>query len=95
MVVIDDIDHFMPYCGVRNAMEFSHTVRDVINHAETAFLFIGYNHLGKKASTTGNLGKFLFNDASDIFSLSSGEPFLYDAVNNRAEVYGVEAKIVK
>ena len=31
----------------------------------------------------------------DIFSLSSGEPFLYDAVNNRAEVYGVEAKIVK
>ena len=71
LVVIDDIDHFMPYCGVRNAMEFSHTVRDVINHAETAFLFIGYNHLGKKASTTGNLGKFLFNDASDIFSLST------------------------
>ena len=39
--------------------DFCHSVRDVINHRDTAFLFIGYNHLGKKASTTGNLGKHL------------------------------------
>ncbi|MBR6431863.1 MAG: hypothetical protein IKS64_03335, partial [Muribaculaceae bacterium] len=38
---------------------------------DTAFLFIGYNHLGKKASTTGNLGKHLFLNASDIFSVST------------------------
>ena len=71
LVVIDDIDHFMPFCGVRIATEFCRIVRDVTNHTETAFLFIGYNHLGKKASTTGNLGKYLFLDASDVFSLST------------------------
>ena len=71
LVVIDDIDHFMPFCGVRIATEFCRIVRDVTNHSETAFLFIGYNHLGKKASTTGNLGKYLFLDATDVFSLST------------------------
>ena len=71
LVVIDDIDHFMPFCGVHVATEFCRIVRDVTNHTETAFLFIGYNHLGKKASTTGNLGKYLFLDASDVFSLST------------------------
>lgn len=71
LVVIDDIDHFMPFCGIRIATEFCRIVRDVTNHTETAFLFIGYNHLGKKASTTGNLGKHLFLDATDIFSLST------------------------
>ena len=71
LVVIDDIDHFMPFCGVHVATEFCRIVRDVTNHTETAFLFIGYNHLGKKASTTGNLGKYLFLDANDIFSLST------------------------
>ena len=44
---------------------------DEYGPSETAFLFIGYNHLGKKASTTGNLGKYLFLDASDVFSLST------------------------
>ncbi len=71
LVVIDDIDHFMPFCGVRIATEFCRIVRDVTNHSETAFLFIGYNHLGKRASTTGNLGKYLFLDATDVFSLST------------------------
>lgn len=71
LVVIDDIDHFMPFCGVHVATEFCRIVRDVTNHTDTAFLFIGYNHLGKKASTTGNLGKYLFLDASDVFSLST------------------------
>ena len=71
LVVIDDIDHFMPFCGVRIATDFCRIVRDVTNHSETAFLFIGYNHLGKKASTTGNLGKYLFLDATDVFSLST------------------------
>ena len=71
LVVIDDIDHLMPFCGVNTAKEFCNIVRDVTNHTETAFLFIGYNHLNKKASTTGNLGKYLFLDASDVFSLST------------------------
>lgn len=71
LVVIDDIDHFMPFCGVRIATDFCRIVRDVTNHSETAFLFIGYNHLGKKGSTTGNLGKYLFIDATDVFSLST------------------------
>ena len=71
LVVIDDIDHFMPFCGVRIATEFCRIIRDITNHSETAFLLIGYNHLGKKASTTGNLGKYLFLDASDVFSLTT------------------------
>ena len=71
LVVIDDIDHFMPFCGIRIATEFCRIVRDVTNHSDTAFLLIGYNHLSKKASTTGNLGKYLFLDATDVFSLST------------------------
>jgi hypothetical protein len=71
LVVIDDIDHFMPYCGVKIATEVNHVIRDVLNHSETAFLLIGYNHLSKRASTTGNLGKHLFMSASDVFSLST------------------------
>ena len=71
LVVIDDIDHFMPHCGINIATEVVHVIRDTINHSETAFLFIGYNHLGKKAGTTGNLGKQLFVNANDIFSLST------------------------
>ena len=71
LVVMDDIDHLMPFCGVNTAKEFCNIVRDVTNHTETAFLFIGYNNLNKKASTTGNLGKYLFLDVSDVFSLST------------------------
>ena len=71
LVVIDDIDHLMPFCGVNVANEFCRTVRDITNHTETAFLFIGYNHLGKKAGTTGNLGKYLFLNATHVFSLST------------------------
>ena len=71
LVVIDDIDHFMPHCGVTIATEFTRIVRDALNHSDTAFLFIGYNHLGKKASTTGNLGKFLFMNANDVFTVST------------------------
>ncbi|MBR5170988.1 MAG: hypothetical protein IKW85_10545 [Muribaculaceae bacterium] len=71
LVVIDDIDHFMPYCGVRLANEFNRVIRDCVNHMDTAFLFIGYNHTGKKACTAGELGKHLFSSANDIFSLST------------------------
>ena len=71
LVVIDNIDHFMPHCGINIASEFCNVVRDFTNHSETAFLLIGYNNLGKKASTTGNLGKLLFTAANDIFVLST------------------------
>ena len=71
LVVIDDIDHFMPHCGINIANEFCSVVRDMTNHFDTAFLFIGYNHFGNKASSTGNLGRYLFTSAHDIFSLST------------------------
>jgi hypothetical protein len=71
LVVIDDIDHFMPYCGITAASHFDHIFRDALNHTETAFLLIGYNHLGKRASTTGNLGKLLFTGSNSIFSIST------------------------
>ena len=74
LVIIDDIDHFMPFCGMNAALGFSRIVHNIVNNMGTAFLFIGYNHLGKKASTTGNLGKFLFRDASNVFSvITQGE----------------------
>ncbi len=71
LIVIDDIDHLMPFCGITIANEFCRVVRDVTNHTDAAFLCIGYNHLGKRANTTGNLGKFLFMSATDVFSLST------------------------
>ena len=71
LVVIDDIDHFMPYCGTRVAGEFNRVVRDAVNHTDTAFLLIGYNNTSKKACTAGELGKLLFTSANDIFSLST------------------------
>ena len=71
LIVIDDIDHLMPYCGVNIASAFNHAIRDIINHTETACLFIGYNHLSKRASTTGNLGSLLFPAAYNIFSVTT------------------------
>lgn len=71
LLVIDDIDHLMPYCGINVASAFNHVIRDTLNHTDTACLFLGYNHLGKKACTTGNLGKFLFTEATNIFSVTT------------------------
>ena len=71
LVIIDDVDHFLPYCGINIAAHLNNIFRDAQNHTETAFLFIGYNHLGKRASTTGNLGKILFPSASAIFSITT------------------------
>ena len=71
LIVIDDIDHFMPHCGINVASTFNHIVRDTLNHTDSAFLFIGYNHLGKRASTTGDLGKLLFPESTKVFSVST------------------------
>ena len=71
LIVIDDIDHFLPYCGVTIASHFFHIFRDTLNHTESAFLFIGYNHLGKRASTTGNVGKSLFPSSDCVFSVTT------------------------
>lgn len=46
-------------------------VRDTHNHTETAFLFLGYNNLSKRASTTGDLGRFLFTGSNNIFSVTT------------------------
>ena len=71
LVVVDDIDHFMPQCGVNVAARFNRIVRDTLNHTETAFLFIGYNNLNKRASTTGDLGRILFPCSNNIFSVTT------------------------
>ncbi len=71
LIVIDDIDHLMPYSGVNVADAFNHAIRDTLNHTDTACLFIGYNHLGKRKSTTGNLGNLLFTAADNIFSITT------------------------
>ena len=71
LIVIDDIDHFMPYCGIKVASHFFNIFRDALNHTNAAFLMIGYNHLGKRASTTGELGKLLFPSSDTIFSMTT------------------------
>ena len=71
LVVIDDIDHLMPHSGINVAAEFNKIVRDTTNHTETAFVFVGYNHLGKRASTTGEVGKLLFTAANSVFSVTT------------------------
>ena len=71
LVVIDDIDHLMPYSGINVAAEFNKIVRDATNHTTTAFLCIGYNHLSKRAATTGELGKLLVTSANSVFSVST------------------------
>ena len=71
LVVIDDIDHFMPHCGWHVAGIFNHLVRDTLSHTDTAFLFIGYNELGKRANTTTQVGKLLFPEANTVVSLGT------------------------
>ena len=73
LVIIDDIDHLMPYSGITVAQQFNNVIRDTINHTETAFLLIGYNHLNKRASTTGNVGRMLFSGADHIFSVTTNQ----------------------
>ena len=71
LVVIDDIDHLMPFCGMNVASAVNHAIRDLLNHSEVSCLFIGYNHLGKRACTTGDIGKLLFTAADTIFSITT------------------------
>ena len=71
LIVIDDIDHLMPYCGINVAGAFAHAIRDILNHSETACLCIGYNHLGKRTSTTGEIGARLFTMSHNIYSITT------------------------
>lgn len=71
LVVIDDIDHLMPICGINVAHRFQRVIRDYINHSDISFLLIGYNELNKRASTTGNLGKALFTQADTVLSVTT------------------------
>jgi hypothetical protein len=71
LVVIDDVDHLMPNCGMKLAAEFHNIVRDTCNYTPAAFLMVGYNHLAKKASTTGQLGKALFPCSNHVYSVTT------------------------
>ena len=71
LVVIDDIDHLMPICGINVSHRFARVIRDFLNHSDISFLLIGYNELNKRASTTGNLGKVLFTEADTVLSVTT------------------------
>lgn len=91
LVVIDDIDHLMPICGINVAHRFARVIRDYINHSDISFLLIGYNELNKRASTTGNLGKALFTQADTVLSVTTKRNDTTVRLVRSVEVGGADA----
>ena len=66
-IVINDIDHLIPFAGHRDTFDFIAFLRDITSHYHVAVCAIGHNLIGKVKNTTGLLGKELLGIASNIF----------------------------
>ena len=71
LIVIDDLDHLTPECGMFSADNFYLMMREVLDHYSTALLCVGYNLIGRAKSTAGFIGKQLFPVANNIFRVTN------------------------
>ena len=66
-IVINDIDHLMPFGGHRDTTDFIDFLREITSYYNVAVCAIGHNLIGKVKNTTGLLGKELLGIAPNIF----------------------------
>ncbi len=71
LVIIDDLDHLTPECGLFHADNFYLRLREYLDLNEVAVLCIGYNLHGRAKNTTGFIGKRLFPIANNVFRITN------------------------
>ena len=71
LVVIDDLDHLTPECGMVLADNFYLAIRETLDHYDTSLLCVGYNLIGRARSTAGYIGRMLFPIANNVFRLTN------------------------
>lgn len=69
-IVIDDIDHLIPFAGHRDATDFVAFLRDITSHHDVSVCAVGHNLIGKVKNTTGLLGNELLGVAANIFRVT-------------------------
>ncbi len=66
-IVINDIDHLIPFAGHRDTNDFVAFLRETTSLYNVAVCAIAHNLIGKVKNTTGLLGTELFGIATNIF----------------------------
>lgn len=71
LIILDDLDHLTPECGMMHAENFYLMLREYLDFHEVAVLCVAYNLLGRAKSTAGYLGKRLFPIANNVFRITN------------------------
>lgn len=71
LIIIDDLDHLTPECGMFQADNFYLQLREYLDYHDVAVLCVAYNLLGRAKNTAGYIGKRLFPIANNVFRISN------------------------
>ena len=71
LIIIDDLDHLTPECGMFQADNFYLQLREYLDHHDVAVLCVAYNLLGRMKGTAGHIGKRIFPVANNVFRISN------------------------
>ena len=71
LIIIDDLDHLTPECGMFQADNFYLQLREYLDHHEVAVLCVAYNLLGRVKGTAGHVGKLVFPFSNNVFRISN------------------------
>ena len=71
VIIIDDLDHLTPECGMFQADNFYLQLREYLDYHDVAVLCIAYNLIGRAKNTAGHIGKRLFPIANNVFRISN------------------------
>lgn len=66
-IVINDLDHLIPFAGHRDSHDLAAFLREITTLQDVAVCAVGHNLIGKVKNTTGLLGNELLGIASSIF----------------------------
>ena len=71
VIIIDDLDHLTPECGMFQADNFYLQLREYLDYHDVAVLCVAYNLLGRMKGTAGHLGYRIFPVANNAFRISN------------------------
>ena len=71
VIIIDDLDHLTPECGMFQADNFYLQLREYLDFHDVAVLCVAYNLLGRMKGTAGHLGYRIFPVANNAFRVSN------------------------
>lgn len=66
-IIINDIDHLIPFAGHRDTYDLIAFLREITSLYDVAVCAIGHNLIGKVKNTTGFLGNELLGLATNVF----------------------------